>query len=1298
MCILCSDGPGFVSRHWMSGPSAGSTSFAALAVSAPPPGDLARVIDQLTTSWTVAAGQPAENDARTWAGTQLTYAIPSTSPPSSNASEATGFRAMTTLMVDRAREAFELWDDLIAINLVETTSATNHDISFAYTSVTRGGGTYASPTLTQGNNGVDTITKQRIWMNSSWTSHDADADMFYGGYGVETYVHEIGHTLGLSHPGKYNAGSGGAITYDGNAEYAQDTRKYTVMSYFDADEDGSGVDHFGRRDDNRDGVLDRTYGATPLLDDISAIQAKYGADPNTRVGNTTYGFNSNAGRGAFDFTQNTDPVIAIYDAGGYDTLDVSGFTTNQLIDLGAGTFSDIGSMTDNVAIARNTVIEAAVGGSGHDTIYGNASGNSLTGNGGNDRIYGFGGNDTLSGGAGNDVLDGGVGFDYASYAGSTAAVTVDLSVGKVLGGHAQGDTITGIEGVYGSAYADTLSGASTASTLLGGGGNDRLRGLGANDALFGEAGDDTLVGGAGADIVFGGDGFDIAGFDGSAGVTVNLTTGNHAGDAAGDLFSSIERYTGSNFDDIFVGAAAGDDFLGRGGNDSLSGNGGADRLEGGAGADRIDGGDGIDTASYAGSSAGVYIDLSLGKVLYGDANNDTLVSIENLEGSGYDDNLVGDAAANTLSGLAGNDTLSGGGGADFLGGGDGNDILTGGAGADYMTAGDGVDWAYYSDSSAGVTVDISAGKVAGIGGSAEGDALVDFENILGSAFDDKLFGNGLANILSGAAGNDALYGYDGDDTLLGGAGADRLDGGAGFDVLDYGASAAGVSVNLSTGAASGGDAAGDVLVGIERVAGSRFADTLVGTLGVDLLDGRAGADSLQGLGGNDVYLIDDSGDLVFEIAGGGADTVLAAVSYGLAAGQSIETLRTILDTGTVAIDLTGNALANKLVGNDGANLLDGGAGADTLYGRAGNDIFVVSAATDKVFESAGDGVDTVRAAVSYALAAGQSIETLRTILDTGTVAIDLTGNDLVNKLVGNDGANLLDGGAGADSLYGRAGNDTFIVSAATDRVFEALDDGIDTVRAAVDYVLAAGQSIETLRTILDTAKTAIDLTGNDLVNKLVGNDGANVLDGGAGADSLYGRDGDDTFIVSAATDKVFEALNDGADTVRAAVDYVLAAGQSIETLRTVRDAGTTAIDLTGNEFANKILGNDGLNTLSGGDGADLLYGRGGADTFVFDRLGDSTVSAAGRDTLKDFSTSQGDRIDLHFIDAIAGGAVNQAFRFIEDDAFTMRAGELRSIVSGGNTLVSGDVNGDAKADFAILLTGTFTLQTADFIL
>ncbi|WP_232628228.1 M10 family metallopeptidase C-terminal domain-containing protein [Methylobacterium sp. Leaf118] len=1178
MCILCSDNPSYVSRHWISESSAGSGSLAGDEVDAPPVGTLATVIDQLTTSWI------GDDDRRTWSSTQLTYAIPSTAPPSSGNNEATGFRVMTNLMVARAREAFEMWDDLIAIDLVETTSATNHDISFAYTSVTRNGGTYASPTLIQGTNGTDVITKQRVWMNSGWDSHDTDADMFYGGYGVETYIHEIGHTLGLSHPGKYNAGSGGAITYNGNAEYAQDTRKYTVMSYFDADEDGSGVDHFGRRDDNRDGFFDRTYSASPLLDDISAIQAKYGADPNTRVGNTTYGFNSNAGRGAFDFNQNTDPVIAIYDAGGYDTLDVSGFGTNQLIDLGPGTFSDIGSMTDNVAIARNTTIEAAIGGSGNDTMYGNAVANALTGNGGNDSIFGFDGSDSLYGGFGNDILDGGngfdvlrggfgldtlyggndgdslygedgndtlfgglggdyleggsgdnnlygedgsdtlrsgsgkdylnggAGFDYANYSDSTAGVTVDLALGKVLGGYATGDTIVGIEGVYGSAFDDNLSGGTTASSLYAGGGDDKLRGLSANDILYGEGGNDTLVGGAGADIVFGGDGFDIAAFDGTAGVTVNLVNGAHAGDAAGDLFSSIERFTGSNFDDTFVGAAAGDDFLGRGGNDSLTGNGGNDTLEGGAGSDRIDGGDGIDTASYAASSAGVYVDLSLGKVLYGDANGDTLVSIENVEGSNFDDNLVGDASANTISGLAGDDTLAGAAGADQIAGGDGDDIITGGAGADYMTAGDGVDWAYYSDSDAGVTVDISAGKVAGIGGTAEGDALVDFENILGSAYDDKLYGNLVANILSGGGGIDLLYGYDGDDTLIGGAGGDTLDGGAGFDFVDYGGSSAGVSVNLTTGVVSGGDAAGDVLVGIERVAGSGFADTLVGTLGGDRLDGRGGADRLEGLEGNDVYIVDNSGDVTVEAAGDGNDTVLAAVSYVLGTGRSIETLRTILDTGTGAINLTGNELANKIVGNDGNNVLDGKGGIDNLYGRAGNDTYIVDNAGDRVFESVGGGRDAVAVGVSYTLAAGQEIEELRILLSAGDRAIDLTGNAFAQTLKGNDGGNRIDGGAGADTMIGGAGNDTYLVDNLGDTVTEATGEGRDAVATGVSYILTAGQEIEELRILSSAGDRAIDLTGNSLSQALLGNNGANTLNGGWGNDVLTGRGGADIFV------------------------------------------------------------------------------------------------------------------------------------------------------------------------------------------
>ncbi|MFD1300763.1 calcium-binding protein [Methylobacterium marchantiae] len=160
-----------------------------------------------------------------------------------------------------------------------------------------------------------------------------------------------------------------------------------------------------------------------------------------------------------------------------------------------------------------------------------------------------------------------------------------------------------------------------------------------------------------------------------------------------------------------------------------------------------------------------------------------------------------------------------------------------------------------------------------------------------------------------------------------------------------------------------------------------------------------------------------------------------------------------------------------------------------------------------------------------------------------------------------------------------------------------------------------------------------------------------------------------TVVVSEAGDTVFELAGQGTDTVRAAVSYVLAAGQSIETLRTTIDAGTAAIDLAGNDLANKIVGNGGINLIIGGDGADMLYGGGGADTFVYGVLDDSTVIRTGRDTLADFSLTDGDRIDLHLIDTVAGGVVNQAFRFLGDDAFGGRAGQLRAVFSGADTLL-----------------------------
>jgi serralysin len=207
--------------------------------------------------------------------------------------------------------------------------------------------------------------------------------------GFVTFMHEIAHAMGLGHGGNYD---GGYPTYAADALYAQDTQQYTVMSYFDRLFAENGSDHTYEGNEQR-------FAETLMLYDIAALQSLYGANPTTRAGDTTYGFNSNVGADSpYDFSQNIDPVVCIYDAGGVDTLDFSGFTERTRLDLGEGAFSDTARMAQNVSIAFGTVIENANGGSAADLIVGNAIGNVLRGNGGADNLEGLDGDDTIFGG------------------------------------------------------------------------------------------------------------------------------------------------------------------------------------------------------------------------------------------------------------------------------------------------------------------------------------------------------------------------------------------------------------------------------------------------------------------------------------------------------------------------------------------------------------------------------------------------------------------------------------------------------------------------------------------------------------------------------------------------------------------------------------------------------------------------------------------------------------------------------------------------------------------------------------
>jgi Ca2+-binding RTX toxin-like protein len=234
------------------------------------------------------------------------------------------------------------------------------------------------------------------------------------------------------------------------------------------------------------------------------------------------------------------------------------------------------------------------------------------------------------------------------------------------------------------------------------------------------------------------------------------------------------------------GVTNGADWIyGFGGNDAIFGLDGNDNIKGGGGADGIDGGAGWDMIHYSDSAVGVMVSLQTGLGFFGTAQGDQIFNVEHVTGSYYGDLLAGDGGVNILNGIDGNDTLYGAGGNDVLYGGNGNDTLHGGTGGDYLEGGDGVDAVSYSDSAAGVTVNLTNGFAAG--GDAVGDTFDSVENVAGSAFNDQISGDASANVLSGLNGADSLNGLGGDDVLHGGNGNDSLTGGMGADVLTGGA-------------------------------------------------------------------------------------------------------------------------------------------------------------------------------------------------------------------------------------------------------------------------------------------------------------------------------------------------------------------------------------------------------------------------------------------------------------------------------------------------------------------------------
>jgi Ca2+-binding RTX toxin-like protein len=500
-----------------------------------------------------------------------------------------------------AQSALEAWHEVANITFVQTAGAANIMFNHA-------GSMEAFETDNYNASGV--MSSATIDIAADWVTTDGGADDGKTGidsYAYQTYIHEIGHALGLGHQGPYN----GSADYASDARFADDTWQYSIMSYFS--------------EPNFNGGSYR-YVVTPQMADIYAVQLIYGA-ATTRAGDTTYGFHDTAGS-IFDFTAYKQaPAFTIYDSGGNDTLDCSGYSAAQTIDLHAGAFSSIGGLVHNIGIATNTIVENAIGGSGNDSLIANDSGCLLNGGGGNDTLIGGAAADRLIGGAGVDKMTGGGGADiFAFSAGDSSAATGnhDLITDFIDG--ADKIDLTGIDA------NTTTAGIVDAFRFIATAAFDGI--IGALDYFYDAVRNVTVLqgdvnGDKAADFAI-----DLSGND-------TLTT-NDFTSASLRVITPL-NLTGTSGSDVLAGDILDDHLYGQGGNDTLIGYAGNDYLDGGPGADSMSGGAGNDT--YVVDNAGDVV-TETGASSFATPVGWTVKGTADLNGDGITDVLLDGPAQN----------------------------------------------------------------------------------------------------------------------------------------------------------------------------------------------------------------------------------------------------------------------------------------------------------------------------------------------------------------------------------------------------------------------------------------------------------------------------------------------------------------------------------------------------------------------------------------------------------------------------------------------------------------------------
>ncbi len=1026
-------------------------------------------------------------------------------------------------------------------------------------------------------------------------------------------------------------------------------------------------------------------------------------DPNTDILSFDGAFVS---AGGFRFIEATDGANIKFNYSGRTifltpTVDIRQLTTTNVV-FANGSLLLVG---DNSTGTTGDALQNTLNGSSKDDLFLGLAGNDIINAGaGNDRIImapvGFNKD------GGFDTVDGGAGFDRVSYDGDVA-VNVDLQTGLVYKSTGGIDHLLNIEGVIGSSQADNFLGGNPNLPITGAGLTDpasEFEGMAGNDTIDGGSTDNGFAGivsyrssptGVVVDLALGtaSDGFgftdtlfNLAAVTGSEFADVMRSGGRNRA-LTDTLFESFEGRGGNDLligrggvDNSFnraeygsspgavnVNLATGIALDGFGGTDTLigmnavRGSNAADTLIGGAisgpleiftgnnGNDSIDGGAGEDRADYTNSIAGVNVHLGNHTASDGFGGTDTLLNIEQIRGSDFNDILTGD---------------------------DGNNLIIGGFGDDTMDGGAGNDTVSFANQTA-VTVNLG---LAGPQNTGVGtDTITNFENLAGSSFNDFLAGNGGNNRVDGRAGNDTMFGLDGNDTyvvdaigdvvnedpsegndtvettlssyalgndvenityvgelaftgtgnalgntLTGGRLGDTLGGGDGNDSLVGGLGTDSLTGGLGDDTLRGGDQN-------DSLAGGDGNDQLFGGKGTDTLDGGIGNDTVAGLTGNDVLTGGDGTDTADYSGSSDAVTVSLAI-----AGAQLTSFYSGTDTLSGFENLTGSNFNDALTGDGNANELQGGSGNDTLLGGAGADTL-----------NGGGGYD----GISYEFASGPV--TISTVAGT-VIAPDGTdtiisierfrGSGFADTFTGGNPSHIYRGLASDPNEYveGMAGNDTINGgSSAIDRFA-----GVSYAHsiAAVNVNLGTGTASDGFGDT-DTLTDIDGVIGSDFNDTLTGGSNsaqgnvANLFEqfeGGLGDDTIDGGSGGDRVIYSNASGSVTVRLDLGTATGADGSDTLISISQ-------VRGSAFADV-ITGAADDNNLEGMGGNDTIDGGTGFDAaLYTRSeAAINATFTGIGTATVldGWGAVDTLTNIDIV----IGSDFNDTLTGGAGNDQFQ------------------------------------------------------